>query len=588
MKNLIKPFLKENRFRIFIQILFIMINMYLLTLPASIIGKIIDLFYNFDANRVEIINNVFILMALSIALLITRLTWKYVDTLIPRSYERMIKDSIFNHFLKMKLADIQKIKNGEIMSYFVKDVSEVRMACHHIFSFIPRILFTFVFAIYQMARNVDLKLTLISLIPLVIAIFLLVWIRDKINTNYMLSQKDFTNLSEYLQESTDSIRTTKAYQLEDEQIDTFISKNKKVRSSNNKVNFYSTLLTVVLHTAFGLSYSMAILFGSDLVLNGSITIGDLVAFNTYIALFITPIQFIPRVVARLKRGQVSYKRLSHMFDFEEEKISLQESKTNLLEAPKDDKSIVGDIVISDLSFNYKGFIDKVLNNINLTIKQGETLGIIGSVGSGKTTLMNLLVRLYQIPRGKITINNIDLNNIPVSVLRENVCYITQDNFLFSTTIKQNVSLFRDVDDEEVKDSIKSAMIYDEVMSLPDKINTVIGERGVDLSGGQKQRIVISRAFLSRSNFVIFDDTFSALDNRTEQHLLKNIKELTKGKTCIIISNRISDIKHADKIIVMDQGEIVERGTHKSLMALKQKYYSFYKEQAIKKEDSLLS
>lgn len=582
MKKLIKQFFYENKIRIAIQIVFIMINMYLLTYPALIIGDIVDLLYDFEQNRVEIINNVFILMGLSILLLLVRMAWKYVDTLIPRFLERIVKDNLFNHFLKMRITDIQKIKNGEIMSYFVKDISEIRMACHHIFSFLPRIIFTFVFATYSMIKNVDFTLTLISLSPLLIAIILLVKIKDKINESYKKSQEEFTKLSEFLQESTDAIRTVKAYNLEESQIDSFIKINDNVKLSNIRVNLFSTLLSVSIHICFGLIYGIAILFGSKLVLENKISVGDFVAFNTFIALFVNPVAWIPSLVSRIKRGQVSYKRLDEMLNIQEEKIHYlnHEEKTS--------KLLEGDIIFKDLSFNYKGYIDKVLNNINIEVKKGETIGIIGKVGSGKTTLMNLLVRLYQVPRGKIFINNIDINDISIAKLRENICYITQDNFLFSSTIKQNVSLFRNANDDDIKQSIKDAMIYDEIMELPDGIETVIGERGVDLSGGQKQRVVISRAFFNKSNIVIFDDTFSALDNKTEQHLLKNIKNLTAGKTCFIISNRISDLKHADKIIVMDGGEIIENGTHKSLMDIKGTYYTFYKEQAIKKEESLLS
>lgn len=582
MKKIINEFFRENRINIIIHLVFIMINMYLLTCPALIIGDIIDLLYDFEANRISIINNVFLLMGLSIVLLIVRLTWKYVDTLIPRSLERILKDNLFEHLLKMKIIDIQKIKNGEIMSYFVKDVGELRMACHHIFSFLPRIIFVFVFATYSMIKNVDLNLTLVSLSPLVIAAILLVKIKEKINQNYRISQQDFSKLSEFLQESTDSIRTTKAYHLEDNQIDTFISLNDKVKSSNIKVNLYSTLLSVSIHICFGLVYGISILWGGKLVLSNQISVGDFVAFNSFIALFVNPVAWIPSLVSRIKRGQASYKRIDEMLKIEEEKINYLYSKE------KNKNELEGDVIIKDLSFSYKGYIDKALDNINLEIKKGETVGIIGKVGSGKTTLMNLLVRLYQVPREKIYINNIDINDIPIAKIRENICYITQDNFLFSTTIKQNITLFRDADDDDVRASLKDAMIYDDIENLEDGIDTMIGERGVDLSGGQKQRVVISRAFLNKSNIVIFDDTFSALDNKTEQHLLKNIKKLTAGKTCFIISNRISDLKHADKIIVMDSGEIVETGTHKSLMNLKGVYYTFYKEQAIKKEDSILS
>ena len=225
----------------------------------------------------------------------------------------------------------------------------------------------------------------------------------------------------------------------------------------------------------------------------------------------------------------------------------------------------------------------VLENINLKIKKGETLGIIGKVGSGKTTLLNLLIRLYPVKPGKIFIDGRDINNIPIEVIRENVAYITQENFLFSTTLKQNINLFREeYDIESIKNSTKNAMIYDEINDMPQTIETNLGgEDGIELSGGQKQRIAVSRAFLKKSSIVLFDDTFSALDNKTEKEVLKNIKELTKDKTCIIVSNRISDIKHSDKIIVLDTGKIIETGTHKELLNQKGSYYKFYMQQITK-------
>jgi ATP-binding cassette subfamily B protein len=234
-------------------------------------------------------------------------------------------------------------------------------------------------------------------------------------------------------------------------------------------------------------------------------------------------------------------------------------------------------------------MDKVLNNINIEIKEGETLGIIGTVGSGKTTLMNLLLRLYHVERNKISIDGKDINDIPIEELRNNICYITQDNFLFSTTLRDNISLFRDdFKESDVKESTKNAMIYDDIKEMPKGINTVIGERGTDLSGGQKQRVVISRAFLQASNIVIFDDTFSALDNKTEEKVLENVRHLTEGKTCIIISNRISDIKNSDKIIVLEKGNIVEAGTHEQLLENKELYYEFFMQQSSKMEETILA
>ena len=250
------------------------------------------------------------------------------------------------------------------------------------------------------------------------------------------------------------------------------------------------------------------------------------------------------------------------------------------------EKLEGDIQIQDLTFNYPEMIDMVLENININLKKGESLGIIGTIAAGKTTLLNLLTGLYPVKRGKVFIDGKDINDIPLPVLRENISYITQDNFLFSSTLKENINLFRDIYDKtDIDDSTKNAMIYDEIRHMPEQIETNLGgESGVELSGGQKQRVAVSRAFLKRSNIVFFDDTFSALDNRTEKALLENIKQLTENKTCIIVSNRISDVKDCDKIIVMDGGKIVEEGRHEELLLQEGLYHSFYISQSKKGGD----
>lgn len=263
-------------------------------------------------------------------------------------------------------------------------------------------------------------------------------------------------------------------------------------------------------------------------------------------------------------------------NLEREKVlTLDEGKENL---------ISGDIEIKDLSFNYPKTIEVALKNIDINVKKGKTLGIIGTIGSGKTTLANLLTRLYPVPNGKIIIGGIDINDIPITDLRKSICYITQDNFLFSTTLKENIKLFKEgFNDREIEDSTRRAMIYNEIGEMKNGIDTIIGERGVDLSGGQKQRVAISRAFLLRSNIVIFDDAFSALDNKTEEKVMKNVEELCKEKTCIIISNRISDIKNADEIIVLEEGKIIQKGVHEELILEDGLYRKFYNQQSSKSE-----
>lgn len=570
MKKIILNAISKNKWRYLIQLIFMMVNIYLLTIPAEIIGKIVDLLYDVANNKQEIMHQTYILLGIVLILLVIRVVWKYYETYLSRYIEKDIKDALFDNLIKLNLTEILGIKNGELMSYFVQDIREIRQFALRLSSHLTRTIFICIFVSIAMIKNVNLKLTIVALLPLVVTVLITINIKKYIERSYKKSRKYFTELSEYIQESTDAIRTTKAYCGEDEQIKTFININKRLKGANNSVDAHSTLLKTVTHIGFGLCYGIAILYGSKLILNGSITVGDFVAFNTYITLFTNPVAWAPGLVSKFKRAQVSYKRLDKLLNLEKEDIEIGKTYDEL----------IGNIEIRDLSFEYPENIVPVLNNINLTVNKGETLGIIGTIGSGKTTLMNLLLRLYTVESGKIFIDGKDINEIPLKQLRDSIVYITQDNFLFSTTLKENINLFKDIyEEDEIEESIKKSMIYDEIMNMNDGIDTVIGERGIDLSGGQKQRVVISRAFLNKSNIIIFDDTFSALDNKTEKSVLENVRELTKDKTCIIVSNRISDIRDATKIIVLKNGNIVETGTHNELLQNKQDYYKFYVEQA---------
>ena len=578
MKKLLKTFFKKERFTIFAIIILVGINVYFLTFPSKILGKIIDLLYDIEVHKITIIKYIAFLILFSVLSLIIRVAWKSLVGKTTRLLEKILKDKLFENFLKLKLSSIQNIKNGEIMSYFVKDVGEIRTLFYRLLSHGTRIFFILVIATYTM-KTVNTKLTIATLCPMVITAIIIIILKKYVEKSFAKSQKYFTNLSEYVQESTDAIRTTKAYSGEVNQYKKFIKKNNLLKRSNIAVDIYSTLLSTSVNICFGFCYGITILYGSKLVLNKEISIGDFVAFNGYIDLFFTPISWLPGIIAKIKRAKISYKRLEHVFNLEKENLMLTE---------KNESRLHGNILINNLSFNYPGNIETVLENITIHVKEGETLGIIGTIGSGKTTLMNLLLRLYPLPHNKIFIKGIATTKIDLQFLRKCICYITQDNFLFSTTIKENISLFQNrFKDSEIEESTEQAMLSSDLKNMKNGIYTVIGERGIDLSGGQKQRVVISRAFLNKSDIVIFDDTFSALDNKTEENLLNNIKELVKGKTCIIISNRISDVKDADKIIVLDSGKIVEQGIHVQLLQNNGLYTKFYNQQS-SKENFLLS
>lgn len=578
-KELIKS-LKKYKWQILIEIILIIISVIFIAYPSKIIGKMIDLLYNAESNKSEIIKSIVQLLSISIGILITRALWKNLDFRTNIYIDKDLKDRLFTKLLKTKVKSLDEIKNGEIMSYFVSDLRKVTMTTAKFISTGTRIIANFTIAIIMMSNSANIKLTLVSLIPIFMTIVVIILIRNRMDKSFKLAQKSFTELSEYVQESTDSIRTMKAFCGEEKQIDEFEFKNETLKKNNINVSINQNLLFVCVSLGFGIAYAISLLYGSKLVLQGQISIGDFIAFNGYLAILEGPVNWIPWLFGRAKKFKVSFDRLDKMFKLPEEEI-------DNFEKSNEDK-LNGDIEIKNLTYNYPGYIETVLENINIDIKKGESLGIIGVIGSGKTTLMNLLLKLYDVERGKIFIDGKDINDIPVKTIRDNICYITQDNFLFSATLKENINLFKDeYKDEDIEDSTKQAMIYDEISHMDDGINTVIGEKGIDLSGGQKQRVVISRAFLNNSNIIIFDDTFSALDNRTEQHVLNNIKELTKNKTCIIVSNRISDIKDCDKIIVLEQGEIVEQGNHQTLLQKDGKYQEFYQNQAHKAQSSLL-
>ena len=578
-KELIKS-LKKYKWQILIEIILIIISVIFIAYPSKIIGKMIDLLYNAESNKSELIKSIVQLLSISIGVLITRVLWKNLDFRLNVYIDKDLRDRLFTKLLKTKVKALNKIKNGEIMSYFFSDLRKVTMTTAKFISTGTRIIANFTIAIIMMSNSANIKLTLVSLIPIFMTIVVIILIRNRMDKSFKLAQKSFTELSEYVQESTDSIRTMKAFCGEEKQINEFEFKNATLKKNNINVSINQNLLFVCVSFGFGIAYAISLLYGSKLVLQGQISIGDFIAFNGYLAILEGPVNWIPWLFGRAKKFKVSFDRLNKMFKLPEEEIDNFE-KSN-------EEKLNGDIEIKNLTYNYPGYIETVLENINIDIKKGEILGIIGVVGSGKTTLMNLLLKLYDVERGKIFIDGKDINDIPVKTIRDNICYITQDNFLFSATLKENINLFKDeYKDEDIEDSTKQAMIYDEISHMDDGINTVIGEKGIDLSGGQKQRVVISREFLNNSNIIIFDDTFSALDNRTEQHVLNNIKELTKNKTCIIVSNRISDIKDCDKIIVLEQGEIVEQGNHQTLLQKDGKYQEFYQNQAHKAQSSLL-
>ena len=487
MKDELISLLKKYKWKIFFEIVLIVICVYFMVYPSKVLGKIIDLLYYPDENKIEILKYVGILLGACLGILTTRVIWKKLDFSIDINMTKDLADKLFTKLMKVKIEKLNEIKNGEVMSYFVSDVRKVMRTISLFISHGTRIIANFIIIILMMSKSCNMKLTIIALIPIFITVSIIIVIRNRVSTSFKAAQKSFTELSEYVQESTDSIRTMKAFVGEEKQIENFKMKNLLVKRNNLSVTKNQNMLDICVNIGFGLSYALSILYGSKLVISGEITIGSLIAFNGYLAILEMPVIWIPWLISRSRKLKVSYERLNKMFNLEEEQIEVFDNKNyELLE---------GNIEIKNLTYNYPGYIETVLDNVSVNIGKGESLGIIGVIGSGKTTLMNLLLKLYDVERGKIFIDGTDINDIPTKKIRDNICYITQDNFLFSTTLKENINLFKDnYKDDEIEESTKKAMIYEDISNMEEGIHTIIGEKGIDLSGGQKQRVVISRSF----------------------------------------------------------------------------------------------
>jgi ATP-binding cassette subfamily B protein len=325
-------------------------------------------------------------------------------------------------------------------------------------------------------------------------------------------------------------------------------------------------------TVSALSFAVALWFGGIEVINGNITLGDFVAFNSYLGMLTWPIAALGWITSMFQRGSVSIGRINVIMD-EKPEIENSHDAVNL-------KDIKGKIEFKNLTFAYSENSKPVLKDINITIESGKTLAIVGRTGSGKTTLINLIQHLYKIPEGMLFVDGFDINKISIETVRSHIGYVPQDSFLFSTTLKENIDFFQGNSFESIASAAKTARVYDNIMDFPKQFETVIGERGITLSGGQKQRIAIARAILREPSILLLDDCLSAVDTHTEEEILKGLHEVMSQRTSIIVSHRILAVKDADEIIVLDDGEIIERGTHQSLLEMQGTYSDLYQKQLL--------
>jgi ATP-binding cassette subfamily B protein len=463
------------------------------------------------------------------------------------------------------------------MAHATNDIAAVRNVLGPGIMYPSDTLMTFTMVLTMMLIT-DWQLTLLALLPLPLVSLAVYRLSKAVNQKFMERQEQFSQLTTRAQENLSGIRVIKAYVRERFEIERFRSLSWEYLKKNLVLARVQSVMWPLMFILVGFSILLVMYFGGLRVIDGYITIGTLTAFFGYLVMLIWPMIAFGWVANLMQQGAASMSRLAKIFDTEPE----------IRDTDMTDHSITtlhGTIEFRNVSFTHKNAERPTLQNITLTIEQGTTLAIVGYTGSGKTTLVNLIPRLYDVTSGELMIDGINIKNIPLQVLRSQIGYVPQETFLFSETIAENIQYGIDTPHDEGKllKAAELAQLSNDVAEFPKRYETIIGERGITLSGGQKQRTSIARALIRDPKILILDDALSSVDTYTEEEILKRLRNFMKGRTSIIISHRISTVKEADLICVLDRGEIVERGTHEELVALGGIYAQLHEKQLLEAE-----
>ena len=495
---------------------------------------------------------------------------------VSRKIEYDLRQDFWKHLLKLSYRFYQNNSTGNIMAHATNDIAAVRMYVGPAVMYSIDTIIKFIIVISIMI-SLSPELTLYSLLPLPILSFLVYKLSKKIHKKFTLIQEKFSDLTAKAQENFSGIRVIKSYVREKHEIDEFAKLSDEYLKRNMDKIKIQAFFMPLLFLITGLSIIIVILIGGNMVINNQLTLGDIVAFVAYLGLLIWPTIAFGWVANIIQQADASLKRLHKIYS---EKIEIKNSD----ETDETIQSINGNIKFENVSFRYNDDQEDVIKDITIEVPQGSTLAIVGHTGVGKSSFVNLIPRLYDTTSGRILIDGKDIKSIPLSVLRKNIGMVPQETFLFSDTLKNNILYgVENGNDELLHRVAEISQLSKDVKDFPKQYETMLGERGITLSGGQKQRTCLARALAIDPKILILDDSLSAVDTKTEEEILKNLKTFMKDRTSIIISHRISTVQDADNIIVLADGIIKEEGTHEHLLKLGGIYYELYNKQLLEEE-----
>ncbi len=571
------PFLKRYKWSYFFGVLFlIMVDTASLLIP-QVIKQFTDRI-QFNTLTIELaIRYALAMVVLGVFISVGRFVWRTLLFGVSRKAEYYLRDKLFLHLETLDANFYNHNKTGDIMAHATNDVQTVRMSLGAGIMMVIDSMFMTVLTVVMMIITVGIGATLVALLALPI-ISVIVWVfSPRFHERSRRVQNTFSEMTDLVQESLSGIRVIKTFAIEEVQEREFEGVNHKYMRKNLELIRLSGMFDPLIQAIASVSFVVFLIYGVRQVFVGNMTLGGFLAVINYLSMILWPLIALGMVVNMFQRGIASMERLNGIYS--QKSAMVETSSPVAMENPK------GNIRFERVSFRYGPDQPDVLKEIDLTVENGQSLAILGRTGSGKTTLVNLLLRLYDVTEGAITFDGHDLRDLSFNDLRSNIGYAPQDNFLFSKDIKTNIAFGRsdEVPFEEIREAAAFADIDEDILAFPKGYDTVVGERGVTLSGGQKQRVSIARAYLKRAPLLIFDDSLSAVDTETESNILSHLGQIS-DQNLILISQRISTIKHADHIVVLEDGRIVQRGDHDSLLEEEGLYKSLYERQQL--EDRL--
>lgn len=589
MKHLayLNKYFYKYRWRMIPGILFVIVSNYFGVLPAQVIRIAFDLvkenigiYRLFDGfERQELAYEVFgyslllfgiLVLVLSLIRGVFLFLMRQTIILTSRHIEYDLKNEIYNHYQKLDMAFFRRNNTGDLMNRVTEDVNRVRSYLG------PAIMYsinTVVLSLMVITAMVSVNPTLAfyALLPIPVLVGLLLYVNRIINKKSERIQRQLSDLSTFVQEMFSGIRVIKTYNRETDKMAVFADESNKYKQValslvRTEATFFPFILLLI-----GLSTIITVYVGGLEVAKGTITAGNIAEFIVYVNQLTFPAMSLAWVTSLFQRAAASQKRINEFL----------RTEPTVSAGTHEEIQIKGHIRFENVSFSYPETGIQALRHVSFDVRPGKIVAIIGRTGSGKSTIANLLMRMYDVDGGRISIDGINIKNLPLQSFRNQIGFVPQDVFLFSDTIANNIAFGMDVADKsKIEQAARYAAVYDNILNFEEGFDTSLGERGVTLSGGQKQRVSIARALIKEPQILIFDDCLSAVDTKTEEEILNNLSTVMQGKSCIFISHRVSTIKNADHIILLDSGSIIEEGTHNELLAMRGNYFELHEKQLL--------